>query len=66
MIPDESSECEMIETADVVNADLFSEVTEEGVTLTISADDLDHDIAILLTPAKARQLGDQLFRQGCA
>lgn len=66
MIPDESSDCEMIETRQLVPTDIFTEATAEGVVLTIAADDTAEDIAILLPRERARELGDVLFRLGCA
>lgn len=64
MIPGDDTDVEMIETTSMVAVDIWTEREERGVVLTFAFDDRADDVAILLTPEKARALGDQLFRVG--
>lgn len=65
MIPDESTEVEMIETVPMVAVDFFIESRPEGVSLTLAADDTEEDIEVMLTADRARELGETLYRAGC-
>lgn len=58
-------EVEQIETRELVAVDFFVEQEPGGVELTLACDDLDDDLAVILTPEKARELGELLFARGC-
>lgn len=63
--PGEGEEVEQIETAPITPTDIFIEREAAGVIFTLAMDDREEDLAILFTPAKARELGDMLYRLGC-
>lgn len=64
--PGEGEEIEQIETRELVNVDIFVEREPHGVVLTLAADDTESDVSVLLSPTKAREMGDLLFRVACA
>jgi hypothetical protein len=62
MKPDESAEVKEIPTTELVNVDIQVEQDAGGVVLTLSADDAEEDVSVLLTGPKAREVGDLLFK----
>lgn len=63
MKPDESSDCEMVPDT-MLAADLIVEENGEQVLLTVQCDDREDDLNIMLSPERARALGDHLFKAG--
>jgi hypothetical protein len=65
--PGERVEVAMIDSLPLPRAHVEVEADGEAVLLSVEAPDLVNvEFTLLLSPAEARQLGDLLFRLGCA